>query len=203
VAAFTSWDVFPFIFNTDRNHLVVNSGYENRKEEGSKQQKLINEIQTGSVNEKTATRFDQLTFLTAREYIQKHKPRVVFIGLGETDETAHDGRYDLYLEKANQADKMIAGLWHWIQTTPGYKDNSTLIITTDHGRGSRTAKWTSHGNFVKGSSQTWLGIIGPHISRFGEMKGSDQLYQQQLAQTIALSLGENFPESRAPAIHLR
>ena len=203
VAAFTSWDVFPYIFNTTRNKLRVNSGYDNREENLSASQKMINNLQSGILENNTGTRYDELTFLTAKAYIQKTQPRVVFIGLGETDEWAHAGRYDMYLEKANQADKMIAVLWHWIQTTPGYKDNSTLIITTDHGRGSRTGKWTSHGNFIKGSSQTWLGIMGPHLSRLGELKNKGQLYQQQLAQTIALSLGEDFPQSLAPPITLR
>ncbi len=101
IAAFTSWDVFPFILNTERNNLPVNSGYENAADENSVALHLINKVQDDYINDKGGTRYDQLTFLTAKEYIQKNKPRVAFIGLGETDEMAHSGRYDLYLEKAN------------------------------------------------------------------------------------------------------
>jgi arylsulfatase A-like enzyme len=153
---------------------------------------MINAVQTNAVNIKGETRYDQLTFLTAKEYVQKKQPRVVFIGLGETDEHAHHGRYDLYLEQANKIDRMIAELWHWIQTTEGYKDNTTILITTDHGRGSRDSKWTSHSTFIRGSSQTWMAMIGPGIAPLGEVKEEQQFYQQQLAQTIAGLVGEKF-----------
>jgi hypothetical protein len=192
VAAFTSWDVFPYILNEKRNGLPVNSGYEASIETPSALQTMTNRVQEEGVYDKKDTRYDELTFITAKEYIAQHLPRVVYLGLGETDEFAHEGRYDLYLQKANDADRMIASLWHWVQTTPGYKDNTTFIITTDHGRGSKPGRWASHGAWIIGSSQTWLGVIGPGIEPLGEVKDNQQLYQVQLAQTIAELLGEDF-----------
>jgi hypothetical protein len=204
VAAFTSWDVFPYILNAERNEVMINSGYKTMGGKVSQGQEMINKVQQEGVYEKTATRYDELTFLTAKDYLQQYHPRVTFIGLGETDEFAHQHRYDLYLEQANKTDKMIAELWHWVQTTPGYKNTTTFIITTDHGRGSRAAKWASHGEFIKGSSQTWLAIIGPGIGPEGEIKVEQQFYQAQLAQTIARLLGEEFDaDNIAPAISLR
>jgi len=190
VAAFTSWDVFPYILNEKRSKLIVNSGYEDGVEYSARQE-MINVVQQ-EVTDKRATRHDQLTFACAKEYLQTHQPKLFFLGLGETDEFAHDGRYDLYLQQANAVDRMIAELWHWVQTTPGYKDNTTFIITTDHGRGSKANKWISHGAFIKGSSEVWLAIVGPGIDPLGEIKEQQQLYQRQLAQTIANLLGENF-----------
>lgn len=192
VVAFTSWDVFPYILNEERNGILMNSGYENMEGALTDDQQMINHVQTEGINDKGATRYDQLTFLTAREYIRRQQPRVVFIGLGETDEHAHHGRYDLYLEQANAIDRQIAELWHWIQSTPAYKDHTTLLITTDHGRGSRTNKWTSHGAFIQGSSQTWLALLGPGIEPLGEMKKEQHFYQYQIAKTIATLVGENF-----------
>ena len=206
VVAFTSWDVFPFILTKNRSQLPMNAGYEHISDSTlTSEQKLINKVQDDVVNEKSSTRFDELTFLTAKEYISKHQPRVVFLGLGETDEFAHKGRYDLYLQHASEVDRMIEELWHYVQTTPGYKDNTTFIITTDHGRGSKTSKWTDHGTFISGSSQTWLAIMGPGIDPLGEVKDKEQLYQVQIAQTIAGLLGEEFisRESVAPTISLR
>lgn len=191
VAAFSSWDVFPYILNTKRNNLPVNSGYDNM-EGGTTYQQLINTVQKEVVYDKKSTRYDQLTFLTAKEYLQQHNPRVLYLGLGETDEFAHEGRYDLYLQQASQVDRMIAELWHWVQTTPGYKDNTTFIITTDHGRGSRAGNWTDHGEFISGSSQTWFAVIGPGIKPVGEIKSKEQQYLQQIAQTIAHLVGEDF-----------
>ncbi len=45
-------------------------------------------------------------------------PRVLFIGLDETDDYAHHASYDHYLQAAHDADKMIASLWQWIQSDP-------------------------------------------------------------------------------------
>jgi Metalloenzyme superfamily len=196
VVAFTSWDVFPFILNEERSGMLVNSGYENIDEgSASTNQALLNKVQTEAVYNKGGTRHDQLTFLTAKEYIQQHQPKVMFLGLGETDEYAHTGRYDLYLEQANKVDRMLAELWHWVQTTPGYKDNTTLLITTDHGRGRLDKNWTSHSSFIRGSSQTWLAMIGPTIQPLGEIKENQQLYQEQMADLIAGLVGEKFEPS--------
>lgn len=206
VVAFTSWDVFPYIFNEKRSHLKLNAGYETLLDiKTDSQQYLINKVQNEAVNEKNATRQDQLTFLTAKEYIEKHRPRVVFLGLGETDEMAHKKKYDLYLQKASEIDKMIGDLWHWVQSTPGYKDNTTIIITTDHGRGKSPSSWANHAFFIKGSSQTWLALIGPNITALGERKNEEQIYQEQIAQTIASLVGQNFQSDKsvAPAIVLK
>jgi hypothetical protein len=191
IAVFTSWDVFPYILNEDRSQLILNSGYENMNEKND-QQSLINKVQSEAVYNKTETRHDLLTFLTAKEYIQIHQPKIVFIGLGETDEAAHNERYDTYLEKAREADQMIAALWHYVQTTAGYKDHTTFIITTDHGRGKKTGSWPHHGMFINGSSQTWMAVIGPGIAPVGEIKEDQQIYQKQIARTIAALIGEEF-----------
>lgn len=201
VAVFSSWDVFPYILNSERNGLPVNSGYVATEGETDAQQ-LINTVQRETITDKKSTRYDQLTFLAAREYLQINKPRVFCLGLGETDEYAHDGRYDLYLQQASQVDRMIADLWHWVQTTPGYKNNTTFIITTDHGRGSRTGNWTSHGEFISGSSQAWFAVMGPGIEPAGEIKSDEQHYLQQLAQTMAGVVGQEFKPAEAPAIAL-
>lgn len=194
VALFSSWDVFPFIVHAKRNTLFVNSGYQEVKYEmQSSTKELINQVQEKAiVSNRKATRYDRLTFLAAKEYLQQNNPRLLFLALGETDEYAHDGRYDLYLQQANDIDRMLGELWYWIQTTEGYRNNTTLIITTDHGRGARSQKWHAHGRFISGSDETWLAIIGPGILPWGERTNDNQLYQQQLAPTIAMILGEQF-----------
>lgn len=191
VAAFTSWNVFPFILNTNRSHVNLNSGYEGVRGDDPLLE-LEGEVESKAVYNKTGTRQDQLTFVAAKEYVQKFKPSVVYIGFGETDEMAHLGRYDLYLEKAAQIDQMVGDLWHWLQANPAYKDNTTLVITSDHGRGKTSSKWTDHGFFIKGSSETWLALMGPNITTRGEIRSQEQIYLKQLAQTIASLLGKRF-----------
>ena len=192
IAVFTSWDVFPFILNEQRSGIEINSGVENIEEAQNFNMKNLNIIQKSLLKKKEQTRDDKLTFVAAKEYLIAHKPTIFYIGLGDTDEYAHSENYDMYLQKANEADKMIADLWQWVQKTEGYKNNTTFIITTDHGRGNNTSSWMNHGTLIKGSSQTWIAMLGKNVQTLGEVKIEKQLYQKQIAQTIAYFLGEKF-----------
>ena len=172
--------------------MKVYSGYDSVEEKGNFNVHIFNKAQENLVEEKTGIRLDILTFIAATEYIKANKPKVVFIGLGECDEDAHNGQYDKYLQHLNEADKMIQQLWYYIQSTSEYKNTTTLIITTDHGRGKRGDKWREHDSVVKGSGDAWLAVMGPDIKPEGEMQIPQQLYQKQIASTIAMLLGYNF-----------
>ena len=192
VAAFTSWDVFPYILNENRNSLPVNSGYEQIDDPNlTGTENKINAVQS-LITSRGATRQDRLTFIAAKEYAEKNHPRVLYLALGETDEYAHHRRYDRYLEKAADMDRMIAELWHWTQTTDGYRNNTLFLITTDHGRGSSFANWSNHGLLTPGSSQTWMACLGPGIDSLGELKTRKQYYSKQMVTTFSRMLGVEF-----------
>jgi len=188
--AFSSWNIFPFILNEEENNFPVNSGYENEAPTDEVFEK-INRVQD-SIQNKNACRYDLLTFLLAKQYIRQQHPRVVVLGFGETDEYAHSGHYDMYLQRVNDIDRMLAELWYLVQTDPFYKDNSSFIITTDHGRGKKNNTWPGHHLFVKGSGEIWLAMLGKGIESRGEIKTSGQIYQDQIAQTVAGLLGQLF-----------
>jgi Metalloenzyme superfamily len=190
VAAFCSWRVFPFILDEKNGQLPVNAGYEALDEDDSGSA-LINGVQQ-SMYDQNNTRHDLLTFECAKNYVKQHHPRVLYLGFGETDEFAHHGEYDTYLQKIHQADAMIAELWYYVQTDPFYKNNTTFIITTDHGRGSKVRNWRSHGFWIKGSGQTWMAMVGSGIEATGEVKENQQLYQKQIAATVSELLGMRF-----------
>jgi hypothetical protein len=181
VAAFTSWDVFPYILNEQKSSFVINSGFENVKsKEPSIAQKLLNTLQSDVITEKTATRYDELTYIASKEYIQNNKPSVVFLSFSGTDNAGHENRYDQYLEQANNADRMIGELWRMVQSMPEYAGKTTFMITTDHGRGNLPSNWGRHGLFVPGSGQTWFALLGHNVVPSGEMKTENQVYQKSL-----------------------
>lgn len=189
VAAFTSWNIFPFIFNKKKTHFFINSGYEKMPNDGSDSTIAINSVQENV--KKKNTRYDLLTFMNAKEYLSAYHPRVLFLGFGETDLFAHANRYDLYLQQANNIDKMIYELWYYVQTDPFYKNNTTFLITTDHGRGEYPSTWHDHNSFIKGSNQTWIALLGPNIPAEGEMKSKQRVYEEQIASTVMMLLGES------------
>ncbi len=82
-----------------------------------------------------------------------------------------------------------------------YKDKTTLIVTCDHGRGDEVkSEWTSHGQKIKGASELWLAAMGPDTKAMGEVKEPGQLYQRQIATTIAALLGFEF-KPQHPVMH--
>jgi hypothetical protein len=194
VAAFSSWNIFSAILNEKRSRLPLNSGYQPLPDDSSVNNEIINAAQDNIVQKKN-TRYDLLTYLSAREYIDHHHPKVVLIGFGETDEFAHSGRYDLYLQQATQVDRMIAELWYYVQTNSFYRNKTTFIITTDHGRGRRSSAWYRHGILTSGSGETWFAIIGPGVFPAGEIKSAQQSWQKQIAPLIADILGEKFGDA--------
>jgi hypothetical protein len=185
VAAFTSWDVFPYILNEQKSSFVINSGFEDVKsKEPSIAQKLLNTLQSEIIAEKTATRYDELTYIASKEYIQNNKPSVVFLSFSGTDNAGHANRYDQYLEQANNADRMVGELWRLVQSMPEYAGRTTFLITTDHGRGNLPSNWGRHGLFVPGSGQTWFALLGHNVVPSGEMKTQNQVYQKELKELM-------------------
>jgi hypothetical protein len=92
---------------------------------------------------------------------------VLFVGYGETDNWAHQGRYDLVLDSAHRFDHFVAQLWNTMQAMPEYRGTTTFIITTDHGRGSGLTEWKEHGVEEKGSENIWIAVMGPDTAPLG------------------------------------
>jgi bisphosphoglycerate-independent phosphoglycerate mutase (AlkP superfamily) len=136
---------------------------------------------------------DVFTHYEAMEYLENKKPRVLYISYGETDDFAHAGRYEDYLNSANQVDKWLDMIWQYLQSTPQYKNKTALFVTVDHGRGDKKkTEWTSHGSEIQDAHEIWFALMGPGIAAKGEIKTPMQLYQKQFAQTMASLLGFTF-----------
>ncbi len=192
VAAFGSWDVFPYIINEERSKIPVNAGFRRATHQNlSTREVFLNELQEEIPSPWSSVRLDAFTHHYALQYIQQYGPRVVYISYGETDDFAHDGRYDHYLKSAHQTDKFIQELWQYVQQDSQYQDKTAFIITTDHGRGDyRKGEWKSHGKTYEGSNAIWIAALGPRIAPLGEVRDMDKrLWQNQLASTCLQLLG--------------
>jgi bisphosphoglycerate-independent phosphoglycerate mutase (AlkP superfamily) len=153
---------------------------------------LINDIQFLTTRP-IGVRPDVITYFAAREYLKAYKPKVLYIAFDETDDFAHAGMYDQYLGSAHAEDAMIANLWKIVQSLPEYENKTTLIITCDHGRGDKIKEqWKHHGQKIEDSGQIWLAALGPDTKHMSEIKEPMQLYQGQIAATLAKLLGFDF-----------
>ena len=203
VAAFTSWDVFPYI-NEPRSGVPVNGGGEGIDDDGelSDREVLLNELMRSSFHPSEEVRDDAITFHAALEYLRRHGPRVLYISLDRTDTSAHNGRYDRYLRAAHKTDEMLRELWETLESVPQYAGRTTLVITTDHGRGVPPQGWRDHGDDVPGADNIWIAVLGPDTPPLGERSATDTLTQAQVAATLAGLLGEDYaatvPHAAAP-----
>lgn len=194
VASFASWAAFTRILNKERSGFPVNAGFTDFEGKSlTENQKLLNTSQhllpkVFGPNE----RHDAMTYYLAKEYLKQNHPRVLYISFIETDAYAHRNLYDMYLASGKNNDAMIEDLWTYIQADPFYKDQTTLFIATDHGRGDNQGmNWTHHNNKTPGSDEVWFAVMGPYTPPLGEIK-NEQTYQNQYAATMAALLGMNF-----------
>ncbi len=198
VAAFCQWPKFTDILAVPRNHLYVIAGGQSKgpldaylKDSTTS---LLNEFAKNepvfSVNRENGlfNIKDIRTYLAARQYLEKDKPKVLYISFSETDKNGHWGMYDGYLMDFYNINLMLSNLWDYLQSDLQYKNKTTLFITADHGRG-REAKWTDHGHDTPYSDEIWFAVMGPDTKPEGEIQVEEQLYQKQFAKSLAAFLG--------------
>ncbi|MBV6522802.1 MAG: hypothetical protein MNPFHGCM_02952 [Gemmatimonadaceae bacterium] len=194
VGAVATWSAFRRILNKERSGLPILDGWDPpfaADSARSERAALIDELYRTSIQMWPDNAFDAPMNLAANEFIRTRRPRVLFVGYGETDEWAHSGRYDLVLRSAHQVDAFIAELWLTMQRMPQYRGVTTFIITTDHGRGSGPTAWRDHGQDVAGAENIWIAMLGPDTPALGEMT-SGTVTQSQIAATVAALLGEDW-----------
>lgn len=192
VAVFSTWEVIPYAAGALRGGLPFASKYETTLDSASK----------GSAPrphrpDVIAGHSDSVTFARAFDYLKENRPHVLFIGFDETDANGHRGYYDKYLRAAHQTDGMLATLWEWIQHDEEYRNNTTLIVTTDHGRGYLFRNsWKNHGILSPGSRHIWMAVIGPDTPAAGVVVDGEKYYQKQVAQTMAALVNLEYRNTR-------
>lgn len=200
VAAFATWDVFADIFARDRSGIHAHVGWEppySRPATAADSQ--LNRLYATTTRAWGNNAYDSFMHTVALRYLLEHRPRVAFLGYGETDEWAHAGRYDRMLAAAWQVDAYLAELWSYLQSHPAYRGRTTLVVTTDHGRGRTTRDWTNHGRDTDGAEEMWIAVVGPDTPALGERSGAPIVTQSQIAATLAALLGLDYSAAQPKA----
>jgi hypothetical protein len=204
VAVVAGWDVFPGIFDRERSRLDMRTGWDTPVPvDPTPRQALLNALYRTVTREFSDMPWDALLQQTLLDYVQTRLPRVLFVGYGETDEWAHNGRYDLVLQSAHNVDGFIRELWTTMQAIPQYRNRTTFLITTDHGRGDGPENWKHHDWNVDGAENIWIAVVGPDTPALGERKNTARVTQSQIAATAAALLGQDWRSANpgaAPAL---
>ncbi len=194
VFTFASWELLPYILNVDRSRLPSNGEGAPVANPRSETDRLLNQFAADIPPYWGATRFDAPTMAGALECLKRDKPRVLYVMLGETDEWAHERRYDLYLDAMWRSDRFIRRTWETAQALPEYQGKTALVVATDHGRGATAKDWTDHGRKVPAAERVWMAVMGPDTEPLGIRKTAPATLSQ-VAATIAAAVGEDFTAS--------
>jgi hypothetical protein len=206
VAQFGSWDGFRFAAASTDDAFVMNGAYD----------ALPPALSTPEMDTLVALRRDiqglwdessndVLTFRIAQLYLKRHKPKFLWFGFGQSDDWAHADRYDRLLDCLHLTDRLLSELWATLQSDDAYRGKTTLIVTTDHGRGRGPADWTEHDQSIAGSEDIWIAVIGPDTPSMGEAGPYPTVYQSDIAATIARFFGfdpDDFNAQAGPPIAL-
>lgn len=202
VAVYATWGTFGDIFNRQRSGLHIQAGPRPKTGKLSPRDELLNELYVTTTLLDADDLYNSFTQAAMLDYVKEARPRVLFVGYGETDSWAHSGRYDLVLTAARQVDRFVEQLWNTMQSMPQYRGKTTFIVTTDHGRGSGPVDWKEHGIDSPGSDDIWIAVIGPDTPALGERRDVPPVTQAQVAATLAAFLGRDFrqaaPKAAAP-----
>ena len=205
VFAFGSWDVFPFIINEARSGVPVNAGFEPLEPVYNARIELLNTLQEQIPSPWGSVRLDAFTHHFAMETLKAETPDAIYIAYGEPDDFAHNGDFDQYINATHRFDAYLQELWAFAQSHPDYAGKTTLVITTDHGRGEDPVdSWRSHGVDHEGAEAVWIAAIGPNIDP--EAGGQYTLDQCALTNQVAATglqalgyeVGDYNPEAGAP-----
>lgn len=195
VQAVASWFTFGDIINAPRSGVPVNAGWEGRPASppmpGSREATLLS-VSPHIPHIWRTVRFDAFTHAWALQALREDHPRVLYISYGETDDFAHDGRYDQTLWAAHRTDAFLAEVWAALQVDPVYAGKTTMIVTTDHGRGlgPEPGAWRHHGKPQHlRSDETWMAMIGPDIPAGGAPAPATCASASQIAATALTALG--------------
>jgi hypothetical protein len=193
VAVYGTWDAFPDIFNQKRSRLAVQAGW-NPPVLGMtmERRELLDTLYAGMTRYEEDATYDALLQPALLDYVRTAHPRVLFVGYGETDTWAHSGRYDLVLESAHHFDQFVQQLWDAMQQIPEYREQTTFLITADHGRGSGLTQWKDHGAEIRGAENIWIAVMGPDTPSLGERSNVREVTQAQIAATVAAFLGKDY-----------
>lgn len=205
VAAFGSWDAFSRIATNKPGNFLINAGYK-AYDSDDRETALLSRIQTQTLSPWNGVRFDYYTTRFAQAHLRKHRPRAIYVALDETDDWAHDKKYERVLDALKQSDDFLKELWEFLQADPAYRNKTSIIITADHGRGSTPRDWSDHGEDVPEAQYIWMAFISPNVRRRGEWKDSETIYQNQVAATLSRFLDldyiEQNPEAGRPVTQL-
>ena len=123
---------------------------------------------------------DRFTSELALRYLTARRPRLLAVGLGDTDEHAHAGDYRSYLAALRAADAFVGDLTATLARLGAHGRATTIVVTADHGR---SADFVNHGRDPE-SARVFLIAGGGAVPARGPVDASASHHLADVAPTL-------------------
>ena len=190
VAIIGSWDGLEKAAALDPSRIMMSIG---RRAGKTREALRLNEELGALLDEGAASppfpgdgdyRPDGITGKLALAFVAERRPTFLHVGLGDTDEHAHRGDYAGYLGALRLADRFVGDLVAKLREQ-GDLDDTTIVITADHGRSS---DFRNHGKAPE-SSRVFVLAAGGSVPIAGYATSPDALRLADVAPTLRTLLG--------------
>lgn len=140
----------------------------------------------------SSTEDDQKVFRRVMDAMEQRGPSLIFVDFGYTDQSAHNGDFELHKKAIKNVDAIITGLWKEVQSNSRYKDRTTLILVTDYGRhDDQHGGFANHGDNCEGCRHVMMLVLGPDTKKGATI---DRVAEQiDVAPTIGELMGFQTP----------
>ncbi|MGC4063949.1 MAG: hypothetical protein QM784_04800 [Polyangiaceae bacterium] len=189
IALVSSWSPLVRVAANTPSHLVISAG---RDQESNLEnlraaphlRRLLDLGRNASPIPGTGSyRPDCHTAAIALEVLERLHPNFLFIGLGDTDEYAHQNRYSSYVTALREADRTVGHVHRWLEHARSSGKRTLLVVTTDHGRAS---SFRNHANAPE-ARRIWMLLSGTPVTHWGRPSMRDSRLAD-LAQTLRAEL---------------
>lgn len=130
---------------------------------------------------------DEHTARIALAYLKSARPRLLHVGLGDTDEHAHEGDRAAYLRAIETADAFVD------EVAATLEDEAAVVITADHGR---SASFRDHGSAFPESARSFVLAFGDGVAARGVMCDHRTVTLPDVGATVRALAG--LPPDRDP-----
>jgi hypothetical protein len=154
IASFGSWETLGRAVSNGRSlGVVVSAGQAKDKEK------------VDPVPGPAGSRYrpDRATARAALAFYREKQPRLLHVGLGDTDEHGHRGSSRGYFESLREADGIVGELMEAVEAA-GHASTTTFLVTTDHGR---AANLRDHGPGIAAASRSFVIGFGGGVRAAG------------------------------------